>query len=296
MSYRIETAENPADGVRRIAREQLARALAETAHLGGPEEASAVHGLRKRVKKIRALLRLVQREIGGEIFREENARLREVAHTCSDLRDARVQLQLLEKLRAEAELAPTALARFARLLREDLKQAAGQFPPPAETIAALTALYDRLEGWPIDELTAAALAAAFARTYRQARRCFHHVLEQRTPEIFHAWRKRTKNVWYQARLLQQLNPVVLCQISDAAASLGGHLGDLHDLAFLRAKLERSELAPARERDLLRGLVEVRVPALEEIALDLGRRFYAEKPGAFKRRLRRYADAWPASSS
>ena len=33
--------------------------------------------------------------------------------------------------------------------------------------------------------------------------------------------------------------------------------------------------------------------LEEVVLDLGARFFAEKPGAFERRLLRYAREWPA---
>lgn len=297
MSYRIETTETASAGVRRIAREQLERALAETAHLAGPKEGSAVHGLRKRTKKIRALLRLLKGEISGEVFREENNRLRQLAHSFSDLRDARVQLQVFEKLRETAGLPPAALAGVAKLLDEDLKHASAALrPPPAETVAALTGLHDRLEGWPLDELTVAALANAFARTYRKARRCFHHVLDHRSPEVFHSWRKRSKNVWYQARVLQQLHSVVICEISDAAASHGSHLGDLHDLAFLREKLERCERAPADERETLRALIDARAPALEQIALDLGRRFYAEKPRVFQRRLRRYAADWPDRSA
>jgi len=44
--------------------------------------------------------------------------------------------------------------------------------------------------------------------------------------------------------------------------------------------------------VLLGLICTREPKLEQIALDLGARFFAEKPLAFERRLLRYAREWP----
>ena len=98
MSYCLQTDEPVASGIRRIAREQLAGALCQISQVTDGKEAAAVHATRKHIKKIRALLRLIRQEIGQGIFQEEDQRARGVARAFSGSRDARVQLQLLEKL------------------------------------------------------------------------------------------------------------------------------------------------------------------------------------------------------
>ena len=119
MSYRLRTGEGIAVGMRRIAREQLEGALCEIAAANSANEAAAVHAARKSIKKARALLRLIREEIGREIFKEENRSLRDVARGFSGPRDARVQLQLLEKLR---EQVPQGLAfeKTTAMLEEEI--------------------------------------------------------------------------------------------------------------------------------------------------------------------------------
>ena len=49
---------------------------------------------------------------------------------------------------------------------------------------------------------------------------------------------------------------------------------------------------SEERVVLLGLICTREPKLEQFALDLGARFFAEKSLAFERRLLRYGREWP----
>ncbi len=292
MSYCLKPGEPATESIRRIAREQLEKALEEMTKLSGAGDEHAVHRLRKSVKKLRALLRLVKPEIPAKVYEEENQRLRHVAGLFSDARDSAVQLQVVEELREKSDLAQEDFSEVTRLLRESRdRAAAGQRDVQQEATALLAAVHDRLEGWPLEKVTVAALTKAFGRTYRKGRQCFRHVLDHRAPETFHSWRKWTKNVWYQSQILQALNFTVLCQVADAADLLGQHLGQLHDLAFLREELEKMEKAPLQEREVIMTLLDAREQFLETTVLDLGRRFYAEKAGDFKRRLRRYATDW-----
>jgi hypothetical protein len=72
------------------------------------------------------------------------------------------------------------------------------------------------------------------------------------------------------------------------------LGDHHDLAVLGEDLDgREEIAPA-DAKILRELIAAEGHALLIDALSLGERVYAEKPGAFARRLRAYWRAWRRS--
>ncbi len=289
MSYYLDPGEKPAAGIRRIVREQLERALHDATALHGPGETEAVHRLRKRIKKIRAVLRLIKEELGAEIYDEEKNRLRSAARGFSALRDAQVQLQVLEKIRAAVGGEAASFAGVAACFQQQLDAAKeGRKPERAEAIALLESLSDRLPGWPLEALNMKTLSCAFARSYRQGRRDLHHVLDHRSAENFHSWRKRSKEVWYHALLLRALQPEVLGEIAAMADTLGARLGDLHDLFFLQDQLPGCA-APEEEKAILQGLICTRAEALKEIALDLGARFFAEKPGAFRRRLLRYAE-------
>ena len=70
MAYRIDSGEGVADGSRRIAREQLAKAIQ---HLDAQRRRdSDVHEARKCMKRLRALLRLARFELGKEVYAREN--------------------------------------------------------------------------------------------------------------------------------------------------------------------------------------------------------------------------------
>jgi CHAD domain-containing protein len=294
MSYQLESGEVPAEGIRRIAREQLGKALCEIEKIAGARAAPAVHATRKHIKRVRALLRLICDEIGEEIFAEENRRLRDVARSLSGARDAQVQFNVLEKLCEDARQRKSAFRRTAATLRHEIASASTDLSAeqkPAET--TLQWIDDRLEGWPLDDLDLETLCCALERFYGRGRKGLARAKSRPTAKNFHSWRKRVKDVWYQALLLRNLNPIVMCQLADAADLLGRQLGDLHDLAFFRSRLETKEEFPEAERALLLGLICAHERAMEEAALDLGARFFAEKPKAFAQRLLRYAKEWPA---
>ncbi len=293
MSYRLKRNENLARGIRRIAREQLAGALDQIGEVAAGREAAAVHATRKHIKKLRALLRLIREEIGGEIFRGENERLREVARTFSGSRDARVQRQLLDKLREQAHQDRAAFPATTAALEEEMAAHADRFGPRRkEAATTLQRIHDRLEGWPLEEVEMDDLCFALRYSYKRARKCLRSVSAEPTTENFHSWRKRVKDIWYQARILQGLKPAVMGQMADSAKTLSQELGDLHDLAFFRLRLEAEAGCREEERVVLLGLICTRESELEQTTLDLGARFFAEKPGAFERRLLRYSREWP----
>lgn len=293
MSYRLKTDEALAVGIRRIAREELASALVCISSVSAGDEAEAVHETRKHIKKLRALLRLVRDELGKEIFKEENTRLRDVARGFSGARDARVQLQLLEKLRPQADLGSTTFSHtVAALEQEAAAHAAGFGPQEGKAEETLQRICDRLEGWPLDSIEIEDLCCALRRAYKRGRDGFSCVGSEPTTENLHSWRKRVKDFWYQARLLRSLSPAVMGEMVESARTLGQKLGNLHDLSFFRIRLQAGQGKGEDERAVLLGLICSRENELQEIALDLGARFLAEKPGAFEKRLLRYARDWP----
>src|SRR5437763_16762139 len=97
MSYQLKHGQTLGDNLRRICRKQIEAAIAITT---GEKKASdtPVHEMRKHLKKARAALRLVRKEIGHGLFREQDRCLRDVGRLTSEIRDAEVRLQTVRQL------------------------------------------------------------------------------------------------------------------------------------------------------------------------------------------------------
>jgi CHAD domain-containing protein len=295
MSYRIESNESGREATLRIAREQLDTAL-HALHDGiGEDPVRAVHAARKAVKKERSLLRLVRTALPAKQRRAENAALRRAALGLSDARDAEVMNQTLDELsqRFVGQLPESTFAAVREpLLRErDVERTqlvdSARVPEVAGQLAGARA---RIDGWRLQRGGWPALEAGLERSYRRGRRAMRGAERRRSLERMHGWRKRVKDLWYQERLLAPVcGPAIRGQAKDLHR-LSDLLGDDHDLGVLRRRLTDDPVHVAADLDGIVGLIEHRQAELQGEAFSLGTRIYAEKPGAFVRRMRR---AWRA---
>ena len=87
MQYRLAKDEPLGRGLRRIAGEQLDAAVADL-ETCRPDPQEAVHDARKRLKKVRAVLRLARGEVDQAFYTLENARFRDVGRALAPFRDA----------------------------------------------------------------------------------------------------------------------------------------------------------------------------------------------------------------
>jgi CHAD domain-containing protein len=110
---------------------------------------------------------------------------------------------------------------------------------------------------------------------------------------FNEWRKRVKYLRYQVRYLTPIWPETLQCVTEELVILSELLGLDHDLAELGATLQaHPELGlPGEAQDALLALIAAHRQALETRSLAMGRRLYAEKPGAFARRMVAYWRIW-----
>ncbi|MEX2473331.1 MAG: CHAD domain-containing protein, partial [Gemmatimonadota bacterium] len=79
MSYALQPDESLPSGLRRIADEQVGKALDSLASAADSREeaAAGIHDARKRFKKVRAVLRLVRKELGSDRYHGENEAFRD---------------------------------------------------------------------------------------------------------------------------------------------------------------------------------------------------------------------------
>lgn len=297
MAYRIDPSQPAGAELRRIAIEEIDAALRS---LGDPEREGlekTVHGVRKRCKRLRALVRMVRPALGGE-YRRANALAREASAVLSPMRDAHAVLATFDDLvAARADVVPVRGLRDVRgglAARAVAAEDAGAVAERLGRAAALLGeLRDRVPDWPVGDGLRPVLAGA--ATYQAAgRAAFHHALEDPSEEALHEWRKRVKDGWHHAQLLRELAPSVFVPLEGALHSLSDALGDNNDLAVLDAALRAApdELGGAQAHEALLISHAVREELVAR-CLPLGARIYADRRKAYERRLRGYAAAYRA---
>ena len=291
MSYAIGRDETIAAGVRRVATEQIDEALAS---LEGDDvdRAERVHDVRKRLKKVRAALRLVRDGIGEDVFDRENGDCRDTARLLADARDGTVHLDTLDALRKHygGSLKRNAFSDLEKALearRDEANRHLVETGTLDEVDDRLHAIRDRIPDWPIPNDGFETARDGLKRVYKRGYKGLPNAYAEGTAEAFHEWRKRAKYLWYHFRLLSPCWPGVLDAWAEETHELANILGDDHDLAELRRAVADIDRGEDDERDALFALIEQRHADLRAEARPLGRRLWVEKPSAFADRLAAY---------
>jgi len=295
VPFEFQIDESVETGVRRIVGEQLQTALEELRDVEPRQADTAVHSARKRFKRIRALVRMVREGLGPEVFGRENACFRDAGGSLSEVRDANVLVQTLDGLKGEVEAAAfiaarkRLLARRRAVKRRVLQGADNGLEAVARTIEAAqqrTAAWQITEGQGWD-----ALEPGLKKVYRDGRAAFQRAQVGDHPELFHEWRKRVKDLWHQMEVLEGIWPDMLKPLAEEFHSLADTLGQEHDLSVLESVLEAEALARAEAPSGVIPALEAKRAGLRAEAARRGKFLFAEKPGAFLKRMAKYWKAW-----
>jgi CHAD domain-containing protein len=300
MPYRFEAGETVEETFRRCATEQLDDAIEELTEGVKDDPVVAVHTARKALKKERSLLRLGTGSFDRAERSRRNDALREAGRRLSGVRDADVMIEALDEIsQTFAGQLPqqtfTAIRANLAAVRDVTRARLADSGLTAEVARSLRSIRPaigesqlRREGW-------SAIDAGLLRSYRRGRQALGRAGREPTAENLHEWRKRVKDLWYHLRLLAPISPQTLKGQAKQAHRLSDVLGDDHDLAILRQLLiETGEQIPVDLVPVL-ALIDLRREQLQQDALFLGARVYAEAPKEFRRRLHRYWKAWRAET-
>jgi CHAD domain-containing protein len=289
MAYRLDVTKPLDDELRRAAREQIARALEEIESPDLDRE-TTVHQVRKRCKKLRALLRLT-RDAAPSLYRRENREFRDIARGLAAARDGEVLIETFERIAEEA--GPEVGSKTRDRVRRPLAVFKDALVPSGDELEqrlgaaerSLRAADARVESWSFPELGFETIGQGVHRTYRRARRAMNRALASWDDHDLHEWRKRVKYARYQLRLLLDLWEPMLDARRKALHRMTDLLGEDHDLAVLKKSL--TDRGPVEGLTDVIGAIDARRTELQAQMPGLGRRLFAEKPSAFVRRLRTY---------
>jgi CHAD domain-containing protein len=299
MSFALKSDESLRKGIRRIARKELEDAREQLIKASNGSRDKAVHEARKCFKKIRAILRLVRHAIGERHYRYENTAFRDAARPLTEVRDAEVLVETVDKIakhfadRVRGQSFAAIRKELMTHQREVRHRVLGEENAFAVVETAVREALGRLNGWADVPDRWAGVGKGVRQVYRQARQAFAHATADPTVQKLHEWRKQVKSLRYQLEILRAVWPEMMGPLADQADHLGELLGDDHDLAVLRHMLTQDPERFGGEKgvELLLALIDRRREELEGEASVLGQRLLQDPSKAFARRLKGYWREW-----
>ncbi|MER9079909.1 CHAD domain-containing protein [Mesorhizobium sp. M0895] len=294
MSFRIDPRMSLTGEVRRILAEEIGRALVhlDAAH-DRPEQ--ALHKCRKRLKNVRALLRLVRS--GNETFCvTENQCYRQVAALLAGPREATALVETIDRLAAsfpEQSAGGGLGAVRDRLVarQHELHVGAGLDAAIGAAVAACEEGVVRIDKLALPdqpEQAADVLAEGARITLRRARKALDKAASRGAADDFHDLRKAAKTHGMHLSLLGRLWPTPIKTRRKAVDELGERLGELHDVLVMRALLDAEDqpLGPAEETRLLGKLLKRSEKGLKKTCLAEAAELFGDSPKRSTRKLAR----------
>ena len=290
MSFRLKTTTAIDDQLARIVTREVRKAAEKADE--APRETS-IHDARQHIKKARSVLHLLRAALGGD-YAELNDSLRSAANRMSGARDADALVPLMTSLsgRYHGAMTPGALRQANATLKARRREAHAKLR--GRRLADITHTLERSRRrvrssvWSV--ATRRNVRRGITDGYRRARRAMAEAADAGTSDaLFHAWRRRLKDHWYQMRLVEGINARASARVG-SLKQLQNWLGEDHNLVLLRAAIlaHPRQFGDSQTVDAMLGCIDKRLAALRSRALRRGRRLFSGKPSAFGKDIRR---AW-----
>jgi CHAD domain-containing protein len=290
VGFRLKCDQTVSSEIRRIVLRQLEVATSELTSVGDPESDEAIHDARKRVKKIRAVIRLV-RPVLDKSSRADDSELRRVHRMLAPVADGHGVVEMLDALarRYKKSLPRKTVASMhanlvAREKRIGSETAAAHVLERASRVLRVERRH--VMQWRLKKDGFKAVEDGLEESVRRSRKAMLMVWRHPTAHHYHTWRRYVKAHWFHVRLLEGRCGNHLMRYQRQLEALDGVLGEYHNLILLRdlmvadGSLSRQEIAKCL-RVIARYERRLRLHAHV-----LGARVYTEKPRGFVQRVKR----------
>jgi hypothetical protein len=290
VGFRFKRGRSISSEVTRIVDKQLALAVEELRAVGDPRSDKAIHEARRHVKKVRAVIRLVQPALGDSYY-GANTRMRIVSRMLAPIADGEAVVDTMARLKqrygtqlSRRTLVSIRTALVERSNRIDRKAQLDRVLPRAASI--LRRQRRRLEAWTMNTHGFRAIAPGLESSMRRARRAMRRAIAEPTAERYHVWRQRVKDLWLQVRLVERQGCRGLAVDRRRLEVLDGYLGEHHNVMLLEQVLTTEAIVSREQTARCLHILRLYQVELRHRANALGARIFAEKPRRFVRRVRR----------
>jgi CHAD domain-containing protein len=238
--------------LRQVVRRTLRHAIAQLES----GDAEAVHEARKGVKQARAAVKLL-RAAGVRGLGKSDRQLQKAGGTLSIVRDAQVLRLTLDDVRADmtTPIPSNSLALIRRVLANRSRRVVRRASRDGDVKSAtrrLKRVRRMARHWRHPRLSPDAIARAISASAHDARDAMRRARKSRQDADVHRWRRRTKTLYLQLRLLAPGAPDVQVAIQ-RLGELEAMLGDHQNLAVFRVavldEVSRGSITRAWQRVL-----------------------------------------------
>jgi CHAD domain-containing protein len=295
MAFRLKRDASIANEVRRVVLRQLEVAISELRTVGDPESDEAIHDARRRVKKIRAVMRLVQ-PVLNKAYRAVDRDLKNVSRMLAPVADGQGIIVTLDAIaqRYRKVLPPGTVASIRAGLRQrgactdHEAEARGVIARAASTLRSERR---RLRQWTIRGDGFDAIAPGLEESYRRARQAMILAWSKPKPAHYHSWRRFVKDHWFHVRLVEGRCGNHLLAYQRRLEALDGVLGEYHNVVLLREVLVTDGYLGRGETARCLRVVSRYQRLLRRHAEVIGVRIYSDKP---RRYVRHVGRLWQAA--
>ncbi|MUP46954.1 CHAD domain-containing protein [Gramella sp. BOM4] len=295
MAYKLDKEKNLKKNITEVAAEELQACIDALDQMNVHE---AVHDIRKRLKKLRALARLVRDELGEENYKAINVYFRDLGRELSDFRDLTAHIETVGILRDRYgdHLYVNFFNSIIKRIESERDEMEAQLKEKnffkVHLPEKIRQAQKELVKWPIQNNEINIILPSIRRVYKRGRKAMLKAMEEPEKEIYHEWRKRVKYLWYQILLLQETWPEFFSTMEAEVHLLADYLGDDHDLMVLKEKLGKQTdfLDDDTQKELINAVVNQYSEQLRSDAHQKGKLIYAEEPDDFEKRMAGYISA------
>jgi len=294
MLYKLDKEKSLIKNINSIAYEEIDGCLNSLENLNIHE---AIHDIRKRLKKLRALSRLVRDELGDKNYKTINTYFRDLGREISDLRDLTAHLETIDLLKERygKHIYVNFFKAFANQIekeRDELEEnLRSQNFFSKHLVEKLKKAKEELTSWPVESDKIDIILPSIERVYKRGNKALKNAYKIPEKENFHEWRKRVKYLWYQTLLLQDMWPNFFNTLEAEIHQLADFLGDDHDLMELNEKIisEDFVLPDVSQQELMTAIINEYSNHLRMKARTKGELIYAEAPEDFRKRIGKYTE-------
>lgn len=298
-AHQLRPKESFRKGIKRIVRHELDKALDQAKRFPSPDgqkegeerqDKADVHDIRKRFKRIRAVLRLVRSEMGEAAYHEGNATIRDVGLMLSEVRNSKVVLEALDSLRDRSSRDAAndfdVVARYLRARQWDLREQLMQNQRQLDQLrSAIKKIRKCVPDWSLARGARRAARDGLKDAYRQASRAFQAAETDPTDEHLHECRKRAKYFYHELQVVAFIGAASPKELEQGFHELEQTLGEDHDLAMLRREAMACEKGGlTTDGSNLIARIDIRRREVQRHAMRLGRRVFQAKEKAVRRQL------------
>ena len=291
MGFCLKQNERVAKEIKRIVLRQFELAATELTDVGSPSGDAAVHKARRRVKKIRALIRLVRPGLGSA-YAPLDKRLHQTVRLLSPIADGQGVVHALDQMadRYREDFSPPVFATIRAGLVE--REARADRKAKVERVlqrarATMKTEHARVRAWNLHGNGFRAIADGLETSFRHARRAMIAAVDHPTADNYHAWRRRVKDHWFHVRLIERRCGNRLLRYKRRLEALDECLGEYHNFALLRTILSADPFVSRQETARRLRIIRRYQAELRRRVASLGARLYNEKPRHFVRRVQAF---------